>query len=471
MRALSRLLPLPIIVAAFLLIVFPAWAQPASDPMQERAVIAAINAWRLQLGLPPFQANPTLMRMALAQAQHVMSLPQIPAGGDIHIDANGGDPRTRAVNPPYNWPFYGDRFRVNLTEIAAAQPNATRAVGWWQNSALHTRSVSNASYREIGAAALRTRNGFLYIVVLGSRPNVLTAFPDPRGNTLYLTTEGFSGGTGNWLRSANEFRVRDAGGRILSDWQTWRAQVPLASDIAGSLNVDYRSGAQEVSTSTSLNPADVLLPQYADVWSATSPGEVVIAAQPTAVPIMTNTPAGAAFIGFATNTPFLSASIPTPTPFSLPTQVPPTLAPPTAIPPTAIPPSPTPLNLLYGGIITPSPRSVTLIYTTQTLTIIPNSPGVDITRVAITDGARTVRFGNLNGQFLRGTLNALGQRDCVLITVNRSLVSAPAGCVFVSTTFLTPDRALWQVDFTAIINDQPAIFCRAGDQRCFINLP
>ncbi len=466
MRPLSRLLPLPIILAVFLLVVLPAWAQPASDPMQERAVIAAINAWRLQIGLPPLQANPTLMRMALAQAQHVMSLPQIPAGGDIHIDASGNDPRVRAVNPPYNWPFYGDRFRVNLTEIAAAQPNANRAVGWWQNSALHTRSVSNGSYREIGAAALRTRNGWLFIVVLGSRPNILTAFADPRGGTLYLTNEGFSGGNGNWLRSANEYRVRDATGRIISDWQPWRAQISIGSDLGSALTIDYRSGAQEVTTTSSLSPAEVLLPQYSDSWSSSSPGELVVAAQPTAVPIMTNTPANAASIPFATNTPFLTAAIPTPTPFTLPSPIPPTIAPPTAIPPSA-----TPLNLLYGGIITPSPRSVTLIYTQQTLTIIPTSAGVDITGVVLSDGARSVRFANLNAQFLRGTLNSLGQRDCVLITVNRSLVSAPGGCVFVSTTFLTPDRALWQVDFTASINGQPAIFCRAGDQRCFINLP
>jgi hypothetical protein len=43
--------------------------------------------------------------------------------------------------------------------------------------------------------------------------------------------------------------------------------------------------------------------------------------------------------------------------------------------------------------------------------------------------------------------------------------------VFVSTTFLTPDRALWQIDFSVLINGQPAIACRAGDQRCSINLP
>lgn len=466
MRLFRRLLLPLLVVAAIALIVLPAWAQPQSDPLQERAVIAAINAWRLQLGLPPLQANATLMRMAQAQAQYVMSLPRIPAGGDIHLDANGNDPRVRAVNPPYNWPFYGDRFRVNVTEIAAAQPNATRAVGWWQNSALHTRSVSNASYREIGAAALRTRDGWLYIVVLGSQPNVLTAFAEPRGNALYLTNEAFTGGNGNWLRSANQVRLLDGSGRVLSDWQSWRAQLPLPALQSASLVVDYRgANGQEVSTTVSLNPADVLLPNYADAWSPLSPGTTLVASQPTTIPIVTNTPAGASFIAFATNTPFISAAIPTPTPI-LPTLIPPTAAPPTAIPPTA-----TPLSLLRGGVITPSPRSVTLMYSLETLTIIPNSPGVDITTVSITDGARSIRFGNLNAQFLRGTLNALGQRDCVLITVNRSLVSAPPGCVFVSTTFLTPDRALWQIDFSVLINGQPAIACRAGDQRCSINLP
>lgn len=428
--------------------------QAAPSAGEARSVMAEINAWRLQIGLPPLNPNPVLERMALEQAQYVASLPQIPSGADIHIGARGDDPRTRALFPANNWPVYGSREQLVFSEIAAAQPNASRAVRWWQNSELHTRQVSNGWYREFGAAAIPYRLGFIYIVVLAAEPNVLPAMADPRAGVLYLSNETYPRGQGNWLRSATQVRLFDAEGRPLTDWVTWQSQLPLPATNGDKLYVAYRNGDQQVVTEVSLSPANVLLPQYADAWGAPAVAVAGSASAtpvpPTAVIIATNTPAPQ-IVQLATNTPLPGVIIPTSAALV-----------PTAVPPTQPPPPP---NAAVSG------PSVSLVYDATTLAVIPSQTGLNITGIVLTGGtARPIRFANLFTQGLRGTLTSLNARDCLLVSINNAVRTAGSvsACGFLATTFLTPDRALWTSDFIVELNGLAAAQCRAADGRCAV---
>jgi hypothetical protein len=454
--SVRRLLPLISLLVALVLLalVLPVTAQPAGpNPGEARAMIAALNQWRISIGLSPLQPNPVLERMALDQVTYVAGLPQFP--NDFHAGPRGDHPRERALFPQYSWPTFGNAQQIVLNEIAAVQPNIQRAVTWWQNSDLHNRTVSNPVYREIGVGVIPYRHGFIYIVVVGSQPNVLPAFADPRGGTLYLTNEKYTSGSGAWLRSAHEFQIQDAGGRTVIDWQPWQPSVRLPAVNGDHLVVVYRDGAQQVTARVSLRPADALLPQYAADWGS---GVVVAGPNNTPVPptpiaLATNT-VQAAGIVFATNTPPGIALLPTATPR----------------PPAQPTPLPQPTAALVAAVS--SGNSVTLAYDLTTLTVLPAQAGVNISGVILTNGTSQIRLGNVFAGGLRGTLQGLNARDCIFISVNSAVTAsaASAGCGFIAKTFLTPDRAIWTGDFRAERGGVVLAQCRAADRRCVVPL-
>jgi uncharacterized protein YkwD len=421
-----------------------AQSSTASNTTQARTLLAALNAWRLELGLSPFAANATLERMAIDQAQYVLSLPQIPAGGAIHTGRTGEDPRTRAVTPlfNYNWRFYGQPAQVVISEIAAAQGSTARATGFWRNSAIHNRTVSNPNYREAGVAAIPysqgNASGFLYMVVVGGQPNVLPALADVRAGTLYLSNETYTRGQGTWIRNAQQVRLFDELNNPLTDWMPWARQISLPATTGSFITVLYREGALETATTVSLLPADVLLPQYANDWGTT----VGIApTQPLIAPTATLSPAQA------------TIAPPTLTPTSTSTFVP---AQPTALP---------------QFVPTPTGAFVTLIYDNTTLNIVPGRAGANIRGLVLTDGISSIRVGNVNAGFIRGTLDALNRNDCIVINVSNNPSPAPTGCTFTSATFLTPDRAVWLRQFSVIRDTTVVAVCLpVGNGNCIIPL-
>ncbi|MDX2141427.1 MAG: CAP domain-containing protein [Chloroflexota bacterium] len=432
------------VLALFQPLLITAQSPNTSNITEARTLLAALNAWRLELGLSPFAANATLERMAIDQAQYVLSLPQIPAGGAIHTGRTGEDPRTRAVTPlfNYNWRFYGQPVQVVISEIAAAQRNPAGATSFWRKSDIHNRTVSNANYREAGVAAIPytqgNASGFLYMVVVGGQPNVLPALADVRAGTLYLSNETYTRGQGTWIRNAQQVRIFDELNNPLTDWIPWARQMPLPATTGSFITIVYREGTLETATTVSLLPADVLLPQYANDWGTSI---AIAPTQPLIAPTATLPPAQA------------TIAQPTLTPTLTPTFVP---AQPTALP---------------QFVPTPTGAFVTLIYDNTTLNIVPGRSGVNIRGLVLTDGTSSIRVGNVNASFIRGTLDALNRNDCIVINVSNNPSPAPTGCTFTSATFLPPNRAVWLRQFTVLRDATIVAVCLpVGNGSCIIPL-
>ncbi|MCC6615207.1 MAG: CAP domain-containing protein [Anaerolineae bacterium] len=422
-------------------------AQPESNANEARALVAALNAWRIDLGLSPLSPNPILERMALDQAQYILEQPQIPSGAAIHTGRNGEDPRARALYPRYNWPVYGQPEQLVLSEIASARPNVQGAINFWRGSDVHNRTVSNGWYREVGVAVLPYRLGFVYLVVLGSQPNVLPALADVRSGTLYLSNETYPRGRGDWIRNADQIRLFDSQGRPLADWQPWAATVMLPQTSGDSLYVVYKAGTAEAVRQVSLRPQDILLPQYADAWQ----GSVAVASVPTSAPTLRATSAAM----LATNTPEANptlALVPTST-------TAPIIAGATA---TTVP------TTSSGSSSAPSGPTVTLIYTPSTLTILADRAGLNLSGLVLTNGTTSIRVAALQAQYIRGTIQSFGARDCLFVTIDRAITSPTASCGFTSTTFYEASRAVWRNDFRVERNGEVAATCRATEGRCVV---
>jgi uncharacterized protein YkwD len=429
-------------------------AHATQNAQEARRLTAALNEWRLQIGLPPLVPNPILERMALDQAEYILSLPNIPSGAAIHTGRNGESPRQRALYPQYNWTTFGAPEQLSLSEIASLRPNPSGAINFWKGSDIHNRTVSNATYREVGVAAVPYQLGFVYMVVVGSRPDVLTATADPRAGIIYLSTESYPRGQGTWIRTVNEVRVLSMTGAVLSDWQTWQSSIPIPPNAGDRVVVAYRVSDKTVTTEVSLRESDILLPQYENAWGA--------AAAPTAVPTralfaMTNTPVPTAGA--------IRPTLPVIAPTATPRVVQPTAI---AAQPTRVVSSPTPVPV-QPTVAPSTANQVTITYNSVILNIaVSGTNRVNVSDMVLQNSIRTVRVANLNVGFLPDPLTNLRAGVCITITVNSS-VGSPSSCRFSSTTFVTQDRRFWAQDFDVRIADRVVATCRASAGQCVIN--
>lgn len=199
-----------------------------NDPEQIDGMLDALNEWRVGLGLVPLTINDTLNDLAQLQLDYLLTLDQIPGGGNIHTGAEGEGPRDRARFPEISWPFYENPARVSVTEIAAIG-TIRFAINFWQNSDIHNRSVTNPAYREVGISTHPLASGdVLYIVLLGGRPDILPAVVDETEaeNTLFLTTELIQY-EGAWISQPTRFQVLGSDGSVVTDWQDWQLSIPF----------------------------------------------------------------------------------------------------------------------------------------------------------------------------------------------------------------------------------------------------
>lgn len=282
----------------------PALAQSSAQPAAAE-IVEKLNAWRISEGTWPLKVNPTLEALALDQAEYVLSLPDVPDGGDIHLGRNGEGPKVRARAAPYSWPAYDRPEQIALDEIAYVGRDADAALGFWQSSSVHRASSLNPSYREVGVAALPHSFGYLYVVVLGARPNVLPVTYDSLAGVLYLTNERYLAARGAaWIKDATEVKLFDAEGKPIGQgWRPWQPTIRLSDYTGDTLFVSFSDGYVEVIAPVSLTRDLVRLPPNAPV-PTTAPLMVVV--QPG-----TATPAPAPT---ATRVAPPGLSIPTPTP-------------------------------------------------------------------------------------------------------------------------------------------------------------
>lgn len=240
----------------------PASAETTLDPSvilqtfsyAELEVIARINEWRIAEGGWPLKPNPTLRDMALAQGNYLLSLSVLP--DDLHTDAQGRNPRERALDPAFKWPHYAIKERIAIGENIYIGNNVNLAITYWQNSPIHREAATSTNYREVGAAVLPHPLGNIYVVVFGARPNILPALLDPVSDTLYLSAESYRyAAPGDWLTSVQGFQFIDS---VLSPvdnsaWQPYNRQ--LDSPEAQNFVIAYQ-GDEKKLLMTNFNPIE-----------------------------------------------------------------------------------------------------------------------------------------------------------------------------------------------------------------------
>ncbi len=218
------------------------------DPAELEA-IAALNGWRLSQNLLPYAPNESLREIANAQADYLLTLPSLPNGVALHFNAQGQGTRDRALAG--GWPHYATPDQTAAVEVACALETIQDCLSQWQGSPDHYHAISDPGYREIGVAVRPVLAGNLYLVLLGSRPDVLPALVDPLGEKLYLTSEQFrfSGGTG-WIQRVTEVQIlASPDDEPATDaWVPYEPSLPLPEDVAGTFAVAYTDGTHQVIT-------------------------------------------------------------------------------------------------------------------------------------------------------------------------------------------------------------------------------
>jgi|FLYN01.1.fsa_nt_gi uncharacterized protein YkwD len=242
-------------------------AQAVDHPAAAQEIIAHLNEWRLAAGVPPLKPNETLQAMAFRQAYYLSTLSEIPSGNAMHLGPSGENVRERALYPEFNWPSYAGNAAV--AEVGyVGRPES--ALEFWRGSSLHYETITNAVVREVGAAAVPHVWGHVYIVVFGSRPNVLPALVDPRSNQLYLTQDTWKFGPGNI--PPMQVMLFDSAGRALNNgaWMDWSPTIPLPPDSTGSVYVLYNDGSSLSMAEVDLTRDLVLLPEFMPVATPTA---------------------------------------------------------------------------------------------------------------------------------------------------------------------------------------------------------
>lgn len=396
-----------------------------SEAAQE--VIEAINQWRVENDLWPLKPNPTLERMAIDQARFVLTLPTTPA--DIHAGRNGESPRQRARLPQYNWPSYTLPGQIAIGENGASG-SLSYAMRFWRNSPLHRETALNADYREIGVAAVPNRNGHFYLVVFGSRPNVLPALVDASRQWLYLTSEEFEyARMFNTIGDVTRYRLFDAAGRPLtSDWQTWASTValPAAASTGDKVYVLYSDGNHEALSEVNLSQDVALLPDDGGV----------VAVAPTVVPTTQAAPPAETEV----------TAPPAPTETEVP--------------------APTPI---------PADPDILLLYNGDTINLLNVSGGpLDVTGLEIGSGDNALPVSKF-ARVADIALSELPNNHCVQARDVRiqGMVDKPESCSWVrSLLYIVPDDLFWGMgDFIVQREGVPLATCSVNAGQCPVALP
>lgn len=451
-----------VLVLVFLAILGQIVAAQSSDPVAV-SLLRRFNEWRVEQGLSPLKPNSVLDELAAFQADYLASLPEIDVER-IHRDAQDRNPRERAVEAPFNWPHYALDDRVAISEIAAVG-TINSAIGFWQTSPVHTRASLNPGYREVGIAVRQLRRDTLFIMVLGSRPNVLPAFVMPDGN-LFLTSEQYQWSAGDaYIQKPTRYQIFNADGIPMTlGWRPWQDRIAIPDSVTDSVFVLSSDGVRDVLSEVNLTLDRAILPG------------VELAFLPTPTPAASPTPS-------ATFTPSYTPTL-TPSPTFTPS---PTRTGPTDTPSPTFTPS-----MTFTPTNTPTATFTPTVTPTNTLTPTPEP----IPELAIYYNSRQLVIHNISGQRLDiSQLSLQGSGDPLLITaftrafpapIDRfpadnclqvypftgTPVTAPSVCNQVNAVLnVSPSRVFWTAgDFTVQLNGRTLATCPVGGEECLVDL-
>lgn len=135
-------------------------AAPRSDQVRTPGqIIALINAYRAENGLPAYQHHGTLMLTAQGQSDYQASINAV-----THEGPGGTRPRDRAYAAGY-----GDGQIIFISEIiyGATSAGPDTAVSWWKTSQIHNDTMLATQYVHIGAGVAESGGRFYYTAVTG----------------------------------------------------------------------------------------------------------------------------------------------------------------------------------------------------------------------------------------------------------------------------------------------------------------
>lgn len=268
-------------------------AQPQRSPRAELEMLARLNEWRLSLDLTPFKRNSTLDALAMLQASYVSSLRPYPDGVAIHRGRTGELIKDRAQWQPYQWPSFGQSGQIAIEEIAAIR-SLDGAIDFWHSSTTHRRAATNPAYREVGIAAIPiSRGGYIYIVVLGSRPGVLPSLYDPETGLIHMTRERYPFASAfNGLKTPTQVRFFDEAGRALlnGQWVDWAEQMRIPPGAGSKVYLLLSDGTYDAMSEVDLNTDLIWLPELIPTLTPTFTPTATFTPSRTPTPRITNTP-------------------------------------------------------------------------------------------------------------------------------------------------------------------------------------
>lgn len=137
----------------------PALAAPQAQGSPSE-VIAIINAYRAENGLPAYTENGLLSQLAQGQADWLASQG---TPGDVHAGPGGTRPRDRAAAAGYG---NGQSFFVSEIGKYSIGETPQSAVDWWKQSPDHNPTMIASTYIEIGCGVSTDGNGRYYYICL-----------------------------------------------------------------------------------------------------------------------------------------------------------------------------------------------------------------------------------------------------------------------------------------------------------------
>lgn len=119
-------------------------------------LLGRINALRASLGLPGYTLNGALSAAAANQAQWMAATGQI-----SHTQSDGSTPSSRAAAAGYGGSWVSENI------YAGSHAGVGDAWGFWLNSPIHYRGMTNPNYQEIGIASATGDRGRAFVLVFG----------------------------------------------------------------------------------------------------------------------------------------------------------------------------------------------------------------------------------------------------------------------------------------------------------------
>lgn len=323
-----------LIVAGLAVVSRPVQAQDDSA-----ALLARINALRVQSGLLPFAVSSQLTASATRLAADMAK-----TGNVSHIASDGSttDSRIRASGFGY-WRDFG-----LWSENIYGGQTATLDDAWafWTGSQAHRANLLSTRYREAGVAISTSALGTFFVIDFGSQPNTLPFFVtgDPPNVTLLLTNENdITTGEGVAIMGqAVEVRIAEGPDTQGAAWQPWAQSIPFQLSGSGTrtITVEYRDelgrGTKSTRTVTVSDlPSTTDTPTPTPTFTVTPTPRATATAAGTATATATATVTASPSATPATSIPDATATA-TATPTTVPTVTPqPTVTPPPLSSPTS----------------------------------------------------------------------------------------------------------------------------------------